>query len=88
MGRRKPKPAPSRMKRPPAPALIQLHAAYGVDRHSIKAWIEHMRGQGRDDLAEEAERADSFYVRRRWPKDDTPLPRIPIDFHRRVVPDS
>lgn len=88
MSRGKAKPLPARIKRPLAPCLIQLDAAFGVDRLSIKAWIEHMRSLGRDDLAEEAERAASFFVRRRWPKSDTPLPRIPIDFHRRIVPDN
>lgn len=88
-GSAKPLPkSPRALKKLAAPvAGITLCAGVPVDRLSIAAWVAHLRSVNREDLAAAAEAAQSFVVRKRWPKDDTPLPRIPIDFRARVVPD-
>lgn len=80
-----PAPKPPAFRKPPPPVAIVLRADIGVDAVSIRAWVAHMRALGHDDLAAAAEEAESITVRRRWPKADTPLPRIPVDFKKRAA---
>lgn len=43
---------------------------------SWRAWIEHLKGKGRDDLAEAAEVSGAMTAAARWPKANSPLPVI------------
>lgn len=69
---------------PPAVAIQLQHGIPGDD-FAIRLWIAYLHEIGREDLAKAAEEAKAFVVRRRWPKPDTPLPRIPRDFTPRMT---
>jgi hypothetical protein len=73
------------IRRRPAPEAITLHAGAPGDGPCIRAWIEHLEVKNRHDLAEAARAAASIVVRRRWPREDTPLPRIPLDFVAKIT---
>lgn len=79
-------PQPVRWVKPPQPPMaIHLKRDLPGDGPALRAWAEYLRKEGREDLAGAIETHGEATVAHRWPKKNSPLPRVKPDTGRRVT---